>query len=359
MALLPLIWFWLIVEMVSRFYCKTRLKQSQSKTMEIKWNKYYNPNEDITSFSPELAIYYADFIGISYCFQGKIKSGECCDEDIEKLHWTRYDSNYTNIKRISDTFLQNDDDYNFQLLFSHKYRKVLILFPGTRLIGELFTLLANYASVPFNNSDTQQIFKFYNTIYEEVKPMAKIHLESFYIMYPQARDYQTILAGHSLGGVIASLFAYEAITKNLIKKKTFSPIVITYGQPRIGNSYLVDEINRLVPLMFRVVRKKDEVPQLPFFTIECMKGDEECPDKTIYKYIHTKGLKMMNEDMTHITQCTAQEGEDYNDEQCENKFNLFQILEYHLYYFWNDRRINNGCPSGFVKQSNQMKTLKK
>ena len=41
-------------------------------------------------------------------------------------------------------------------------------------------------------------------------------------------------------------------------------MVYTFGEPRIGNQYLVEEINSIAGLyIYRVVLEKDPVPHLP------------------------------------------------------------------------------------------------
>lgn len=67
------------------------------------------------------------------------------------------------------------------------------------------------------------------------------------------------LTGHSLGGALALLNAYEAAT-------SFSDVfinIISFGAPRVGNLAFKEKLNELGVKTLRVVNKQDIVPKLP------------------------------------------------------------------------------------------------
>lgn len=67
------------------------------------------------------------------------------------------------------------------------------------------------------------------------------------------------ITGHSLGGALALLNAYEAASK-----LPGLPIsVISFGAPRVGNCAFRDELNELGVKTLRVVVKQDLVPRMP------------------------------------------------------------------------------------------------
>lgn len=78
-------------------------------------------------------------------------------------------------------------------------------------------------------------------------------------------DYTIHLVGHSLGGAVAALAGLELETKG------YSPIVTTFGEPRIGNSHLRDYLDTMFSLekpddkqrYRRVTHIDDPVPLLP------------------------------------------------------------------------------------------------
>lgn len=89
------------------------------------------------------------------------------------------------------------------------------------------------------------------------------YLEKVVKMYP---GYKLTLAGHSLGGAVAALAALE------FRARGWNPEITTFGEPRIGNRYLMEYIdNAFLPkddnessaLYRRVTHVDDPVPLLP------------------------------------------------------------------------------------------------
>lgn len=65
--------------------------------------------------------------------------------------------------------------------------------------------------------------------------------------------------GHSLGGAVASIFAFDLV----VAKPHISPVVYTFGSPRVGNAAFRSIYNVRVPSNFRIVAPQDAVPALP------------------------------------------------------------------------------------------------
>lgn len=72
-----------------------------------------------------------------------------------------------------------------------------------------------------------------------------------------------VFTGHSLGGVLATLSAYEYAKRDSIKKDMIK--CITFGSPGIGNSDFISLFKNTVPNNYRITLSKDFVPQLPFY----------------------------------------------------------------------------------------------
>ncbi|EPB71551.1 triacylglycerol lipase [Ancylostoma ceylanicum] len=75
--------------------------------------------------------------------------------------------------------------------------------------------------------------------------------------YPKARVW---CFGHSLGGSLASLAAAH-ISAHYKKKDTIQ--LVTFGQPKVGDTNFAEGHSKLVPNAVRVVHDKDPVPALP------------------------------------------------------------------------------------------------
>lgn len=68
------------------------------------------------------------------------------------------------------------------------------------------------------------------------------------------------VTGHSLGGAIATLTAYHALTYH-------DPVYLyTFGSPRVGNTALAQNIDHQLPIRaYRCVHRIDIVPRIPFW----------------------------------------------------------------------------------------------
>ena len=83
----------------------------------------------------------------------------------------------------------------------------------------------------------------------------------------QDTNYQTIFIGHSLGGALATIASFYYA--NYATKYTFKsePILITFGQPRVGNQLFAEYLTNNINQIYRIVRPKDPVTQIPLYTL--------------------------------------------------------------------------------------------
>ncbi|CAK5076186.1 unnamed protein product [Meloidogyne enterolobii] len=86
--------------------------------------------------------------------------------------------------------------------------------------------------------------------------------------YPKLK---VLFTGHSLGGAIASLASAQfAMENNRTIKATYlfnrpkELLLVTFGQPRVGNIEYAKLHRRLVPNSFRIVHRYDLVPHIPY-----------------------------------------------------------------------------------------------
>lgn len=77
-------------------------------------------------------------------------------------------------------------------------------------------------------------------------------------------NHRYILVGHNFGGSLATLAAYDLLTKGVIKKNTTadSPLVYSYGALRIGDAEFVNKVNVLFKVV-RIVKQGDFFPRFP------------------------------------------------------------------------------------------------
>ena len=73
-------------------------------------------------------------------------------------------------------------------------------------------------------------------------------------------DWTMYVTGHSLGGALATIFAYECAELDVGKV-----IMYNYGSPRVGNKAFVDEFKRRVDSSWRFSNASDIIPTVPRF----------------------------------------------------------------------------------------------
>ena len=74
-------------------------------------------------------------------------------------------------------------------------------------------------------------------------------------------DYDVWVTGHSLGAAMASIGAASISKLGYVSPDKIK--LVTYGQPRVGNSDYVAAVDTLVPYSFRIVHAHDLVAHLP------------------------------------------------------------------------------------------------
>lgn len=120
----------------------------------------------------------------------------------------------------------------------------------------------------FYLSEWQKDFEFCQVRYDEFPKITDrllVH-EGFYKIYQTIQSqlldivgkyngYQLIICGHSLGGTLTTFSALSLIAR--------SPIVYTFGSPRVGNISFARVYNKLLPNAVRVFNTEDVVPYFP------------------------------------------------------------------------------------------------
>eukprot|EP00898_Chlorokybus_atmophyticus_P000635 jgi/Chlat1/1572/Chrsp123S01837 len=73
---------------------------------------------------------------------------------------------------------------------------------------------------------------------------------------------KVLITGHSLGGALATLCAYDV--RRVMKLENSQVSTYTFGSPRVGNGAFVRAYDDLVPVSFRIVHARDEITYLPY-----------------------------------------------------------------------------------------------
>jgi hypothetical protein len=149
----------------------------------------------------------------------------------------------------------------------------------------------------------------YNLMKEEIRTNAKLLTSK----HPSAK---IMITGVSLGGALAAFASYDL--KMYLKSQGKSPqfLFYTFGQPRIGNYYFINEINRET-LIYRVVDSADPVPHLP---------PRKVPETGLIYYHPGVEVYYENPDSSSFSVCAGD-----NDKCSLNRKGLYEVCN-HLFY---------------------------
>ena len=150
---------------------------------------------------------------------------------------------------------------------------------------------------------------------------------------------------------MATIFANDAVASKKLNATQTSPMLLTFGSPKIGDEGFVKQVKENIPLIFRVVRRGDPITLLPPLKEEEDKLSaypELSPILQVFllnsnekdTFQHLPGLYLMNNEMEYITECS----EEYiNLEECKLTFPEAWDNDNHNKYFFTDRKLSESC----------------
>jgi triacylglycerol lipase len=131
---------------------------------------------------------------------------------------------------------------------------VVVAFRGTQNVFDLFTDI-NWSQIPYPYAaGAGSVHRGFAELYaRKLRPQLLAHLGR---LSPRKR---LVLAGHSLGGALATLAAPD-----LARHTRFRPAhVFTYGSPMVGNAQFAAAYDRIIDKSTRVMNVHDFVVFLP------------------------------------------------------------------------------------------------
>ncbi len=287
-------------------------------------NLTFNAKEQISNFSVDMISYYSWFGSYGYCQDYLVSAGVCCPNLLNN-QWEIIDHQEIKDEHIIDRYFE----FNYILFRSDINKKYILTFPGTRDKTQLIFEITESNLVSYYNNEEIKIHSYFLEMYKKIEKnifnsttLKDISLHS---------DYQFIFIGHSLGGAMASIAAFNSVHENYINKKNNNPVLITFGQPRTGNYYFSKKVMEYVPNIFRVVRNGDIVSMIPARIFE----------SKLNGYSHFGGLYVLNEEMTNFRQCKYEQFEDFDDFECVVNVTI-HVLN-HIYYFNPDLKYGKRC----------------
>ena len=150
------------------------------------------------------------------------------------------------------------DVYDKSINFSRSYynKSLYICFKGTSNLNDWKTNL-NLKLVKYQKNNID--FYVHNGYYNQYNNI-KYKLYN-YLIYNKVNYDNIIICGHSLGGALANICAFDIVDKPFIHNKNV--ICVTFGSPRIGDKNFVNLYNSFNISTHRIVISGDPVPKLP------------------------------------------------------------------------------------------------
>lgn len=143
-------------------------------------------------------------------------------------------------------------------LVVYGYNKVLdslfIGFRGSTNIDNWLTNIHFSMIHPFNNEIG--IEKGFYNLFLDINNDIYKNLDTLSNYYDSTN---LLITGHSLGGAISTLLAYDIVSKN----KPYKITLITFGSPRVGNINFIKDFNKYNIYSHRITHYYDIVPHLP------------------------------------------------------------------------------------------------
>jgi hypothetical protein len=196
-----------------------------------------------TAYNPTEAVKFVHYAGAAYCDQNNIMAWSCqphcvdVDDFAPKLIVTNSSLNLL-------AFIGYDNTAN----------TIIISFRGTvstSIVNWIADLTVQQIS-PFPVYPTAQVHEGFwkswlalkNPLMTELRSMPKVPIQ---------------VTGHSLGGALASLCAFDLVYNEHLNIKN----VYTFGQPRVGNFDFSELHKRAIPNNWRLTHAKDLVVHAP------------------------------------------------------------------------------------------------
>lgn len=131
---------------------------------------------------------------------------------------------------------------------------IVAAFRGTENLSDLFTDF-NFGQVPFPYvQGAGMTHRGFTEVYERsVRPQLSETLGKL------SGRKRLLLAGHSLGGALATLAALDAASNSQYRR----PGVCTYGSPKVGNADFASAYDRMIASSWRVVNTNDIAVDFP------------------------------------------------------------------------------------------------
>ena len=160
--------------------------------------------------------------------------------------------------------------------YAHDKQRITIAFRGTeshtdQLEDEILTVLLT-SKVGFEDGGNGEVQRYFENAYNVLKGCVFDRLDEMMTSYP---NYNVVVTGHSLGGAVATITAYQLIKQGKVLREKLE--LYTFGSPRAGDKNFAFEHSTTVRTSWRVVHYKDCVVHIPTCKGPCTEAGEKSP----------------------------------------------------------------------------------
>jgi hypothetical protein len=192
---------------------------------------------------------FLSFAQVPYCNKEVINALAC------PLCSSILDNSYK-VKEIIKTSVEGRD-FNAVILQSNNQREIVITFGGPKILNdpEFYSVIYRGGYSRFLDIKVETIFAhvyqggFDRKIRNAVSNLLKSH-----------PGYGVVLVGHSFGGALATLSAYDLYINDIISEHNY-PKVYSYGGLTIGDASLANFLNKRMKVV-RIIKNTDIAPVL-------------------------------------------------------------------------------------------------
>lgn len=255
------------------------------------------PEPFLSEYNESTALYLAYVTSVSYCSQGNIQDWSC--------------SPCALVAPLSPIHVVEDRGDNFQGLvgYSATHHAVIVAFRGSMDVvnwidNMTFVKKKGYAKFP-----QVRVHEGFYWAYQSVEAQVLAATRTMLAQHPEAKLWIT---GHSLGGAVAALCAFEM---QLLQDIPVD-VVYTFGEPRVGNLDFAKLLNGAISRVYRVTHHRDIVPHLP---------------PRWLGFVHSTQEIYYDEFSMNYAQCSRSDGEDPTCSNTCSPFMCNSIVD-HLTY---------------------------
>jgi len=292
-------------------------------------------------YDPAEALECAYASSLAYCTPEVLESWTCgapCENLVGYVHF------YSNVFQVT-----KDETLSFSMIYNQNLKKFISTFRGTAGSYQLFMEILDGGASGYKLEGLPGAMADHYFLTHYVDNIRETFITKLGEAMGYFPDFTYIFTGHSLGGALTTLAAFDAVTSGVVPST--QALMYTFGSPRVGNVILTKAIESSIAEIYRVVHWNDLVPHVPPCRVnlkgQCVQGklkeDEQLSDSDtpplVWHAWHLNQQVFYTKDSSSYTICSAE------DPKCANQFLVNFSIDNHLHYL--NMRLQCGGTTAF------------